>query len=345
MTSHRVVQPTPRRVVAGIAPIPGVVPHRPHQHHDRTGHVRRGTPSHGPRRRRCAGPDSVLDGPRPVEDGVGGRRRRRTTAAGQRVTGEDGTLTSIVAPGCVSRIFTSSALRGPLWAPPHTTVLRFSPFALTVKDTWSAADTEIPETSARRSGASDPSAASAASTPALVTWAAPELTSGTPSGALPTVRKVNPSRSTTSTSPRGLRTASTATRGVTVTTTVSGRLRPTDTLLQDRPASSRAVTASVSTRINGPPSGTCATARTCPAAAGLTPWTSTLEAVRTLLNQPSQATSPTTSRTATRTPATRRGRRRAAAARRSNRVRDDASPVPATRRWAVPRSSITTSHL
>src|SRR6478735_2327696 len=309
MTRHRVDQPTPRRVVTGIDPIPGAAPQGPHQHHRTLG--------------------SRPPGDHPPTTGLRARgrvpwRTRRPGRGCQRVTGDDGTLTSIVEPGSRRRIFTRSALRLPSAAPPQTTVLRFSPLALTVKETWSAVDTDTPETSARSDGSRDPSAPRAASTPALVTCADPELTSGTPSGALPTVRKATPSRSTTSTSPRGLRTASTATLGVTVMTTESGRPRPTVTELHALPASSRCATASVSTRMSGPPSGTRATARTCAEAAAPTPWTSTRDAVRALLNHPTHTSSPAPSTRAARIPATRRGRRRAAAARRSKRVRDEA---------------------
>src|SRR6478609_10456171 len=166
MTSHRVVQPTGRRVARGITPIPRTEPHASHQHH-RT-------------RRPAAGDYSPTHLPAPENPGPG------PTATGQRVTGDDGTLTSIVDPGSPIRIFTSCALRLPSPAPPQTTVLRDPPFAVTVKETWSAVDTDTPETYARSDGSSDPRAPRAASTPA---------------GALPTVRKVNPSRSTTSTSP------------------------------------------------------------------------------------------------------------------------------------------------
>ena len=54
-------------------------------------------------------------------------------SSGHRVTGEDGTLTSIVVPGWPARIVTSRDLTGSLPKPPHTTVRTLPSFNFNMK--------------------------------------------------------------------------------------------------------------------------------------------------------------------------------------------------------------------
>src|SRR5262245_48789869 len=128
MPCRRADQFPPRRVVRAVPQIHRAESHRPHR-------------SHGPQAARW-------------------RHTVAVTSPGypQRVTGEDGTLTSITEPGCPRRIFTSFALRSPSPGPPQTTVLRAPPAALIVNDTWSATDTVTPDTSARILGSREPRA-------------------------------------------------------------------------------------------------------------------------------------------------------------------------------------------